>query len=187
MANKTLFRSTRGKLLRKTDAVNEAGGTAYRKEPKHALAQFAMTGTFGNTYYTGAETQLDQVLQLVGQVEPTYVAKLAVYARRQGAMKDMPALLCAHLATRDLGLLQATFPHVVDNGKMLRNFVQILRSGAVGRRSLGTRPKRLVQEWLSEGSDPALLNDSVGKDPSIADVIKMVHPNPRDAGRCMRT
>jgi 60 kDa SS-A/Ro ribonucleoprotein len=29
---------------------------------------------------------------------------------------------------------------VIDNGRMLRNFVQIMRSGAVGRTSLGTRP-----------------------------------------------
>ena len=40
---------------------------------------------------------------------------------------------------------------VIDNGKMLRTFIQIVRSGAVGRKSLGTRPKRLVQRWLVDG------------------------------------
>ena len=51
-------------------------------------------------------------------------------------MKDMPALLCAILAVRDVKLLEAIFPRVIDNGKMLRTFVQILRSGVVGRKSL---------------------------------------------------
>ena len=31
---------------------------------------------------------------------------------------------------------------------MLRNFVQIIRSGVVGRKSLGTTPKRLVRGWF---------------------------------------
>jgi 60 kDa SS-A/Ro ribonucleoprotein len=72
---------------------------------------------------------------------------------------------------------------VVDNGKMLRGFVQIMRSGAVGRKSLGSRPKGLVANWLNTASDNALLRASVGQAPSLADVIKMVHPKPRDAGR----
>jgi len=75
------------------------------------------------------------------------------------------------------------FPRVVDNGKMLRNFVQMLRSGAVGRKSLGTRPKKLVQQWLLEASEAQLLNASVGTTPSLADVVKMVHPKPAEAWR----
>jgi len=66
---------------------------------------------------------------------------------------------------------------------MLRNFVQMLRSGAVGRKSLGTRPKKLVQQWLLEASEAQLLNASVGTTPSLADVVKMVHPKPAEAWR----
>ena len=40
------------------------------------------------------------------------------------------------------------FPRVVDNGRMLRNFVQVLRSGTVGRKSLGTAPKALVRGFV---------------------------------------
>ena len=47
MVNKSLFASKLGRLP-KADAVNEAGGLAYRLEPKHSLAQVAATGTFGN-------------------------------------------------------------------------------------------------------------------------------------------
>jgi len=112
-----------------------------------------------------------------------FVAKTAVYARRAGHMKDMPALLAATLAVRDVSLLAKVFPRVVDNGKMLRNFVQMLRSGAVGRKSLGTRPKKLVQQWLLQACEAQLLNASVGNTPSLADVVKMVHPKPAEAWR----
>src|SRR5690606_37563653 len=75
------------------------------------------------------------------------------------------------------------FGRVVDNGRMLRNFVQILRSGAVGRRSLGTRPKKLVQRWLNEASVRQLLHAAIGNAPSLADVVKMVHPKPAEPWR----
>jgi 60 kDa SS-A/Ro ribonucleoprotein len=66
---------------------------------------------------------------------------------------------------------------------MLRTFVQILRSGAVGRKSFGTRPKRLVRAWLAALGDDPLFRASVGRQPSLADVVKMVHPRPDTAER----
>jgi 60 kDa SS-A/Ro ribonucleoprotein len=66
---------------------------------------------------------------------------------------------------------------------MLRNFVQIVRSGAVGRKSLGTAPKRLVREWFETRNDEAIFIASVGQSPSVADILKMVHPKPATPGR----
>lgn len=68
-------------------------------------------------------------------------------------MKDLPALLLAVLSVKDPGLMAKVFERVVDSPKMLRNFVQIMRSGAVGRKSLGSLPKRLVEQWLAARSD----------------------------------
>ncbi len=93
----------------------------------------------------------------------------------------MPALLCAVLSIKDRTLLAQVFPRVIDNAKMLRNFVQIMRSGAVGRKSLGTAPKRLVREWLDARDPVSLFKANVGQDPSLADIVKMVHPRPKDA------
>ena len=98
-------------------------------------------------------------------------------------MKDMPALLLAALSARDPVLLTRAFPRVVDNGRMLRTFVQIMRSGAAGRKSLGSRPKALVQAWLNQATDAQILRAAVGQQPSLADVIKMVHPKPSSAER----
>ncbi len=179
MANKTLFSTTPGKQLSRTDALNNEGSPAYAFGPKHALAQYAVTGCLNGTFYATAEAQLDTVLKLSRSVNPEYVAKTAIYCREQGFMKDMPALLCASLATRnEPQLLRKVFERVIDDGKMLRNFVQILRSGVTGRKSLGTSPKRLVQHWLEQRSDDVLFRSSVGQSPSLADVIKMVHPRP---------
>ncbi len=69
---------------------------------------------------------------------------------------------------------------------MLRNFVQIMRSGVVGRKSLRTLPKRLILQWLESKSDRQLFVGSMGSDPSLADVIKMVHPKSLSASRNAR-
>src|SRR6185437_13120069 len=176
MASKTLFQSTIGKLLPKATACNEEGAVAYALPPKHMLAQYAATGCLSKTFYATAEDQLATVLDLCNKLPPEYIARTALYARSKGCMKDLPALLCAVLATKGPGLLAEVFDRVIDDARMLRNFVQIMRSGVTGRKSLGTLPKRLVSQWIEKRDDAALFRASVGNDPSLADVVKMVHP-----------
>ncbi|HSB09513.1 MAG TPA: RNA-binding protein [Blastocatellia bacterium] len=183
MANRNLFKSIVGKLIPAADAVNDEGAPAYASTPKHTLAQYAATGCLNSTFYASAETQLAKVVELCREIEPAFIARTAVYARERGFMKDMPALLCAVLSVKDRALLAGVFPRVIDNGKMLRNFVQIIRSGVVGRKSLGTAPKRLVRDWFDARTDAQVFTASVGQSPSIADIIRMVHPRPKNAAR----
>ena len=133
MANKGIFKSLVGRLIPSTNTVNEEMAPAYAFTPRHALAQYAATGCLNATFYASAETQLATILNLCGQVDPEFIARTALYCRQHGAMKDTPALMCAVLSTRSPELLARIFDRVIDNGKMLRNFVQIMRSGAVGQ------------------------------------------------------
>lgn len=179
MANKRLFGSGAASAVAKTDTVNLAGGKAYAFSDKHALAQMAVTGTFNGTFYASAGAQLDKMKQLLEGADPLFVARLAVYARQKGLMKDTPAFLLAWLH-KNSGptLFEWAFRRVIDNGKMLRNFVQIVRAGTFGRKSLGSTAKRCVQNWLRAQEPRFLLNASVGNDPSLKDVIKLAHPKP---------
>ena len=181
MAHFNLFRSQ--PQAPATDTVNKAGGKAYSLGAEAALAQLCLTGTFNQTYYSQGADQLDQILKVSQQVTPAYLAQLALYSRQNGLMKDTPALLCAILAARSVPHLELVIHGVIDNGKMLRNFVQMVRSGVTGRRSLGSAPRRLVRQWFDRASDWQLLNASVGTRPSLADIIKMVHPTPKDPTR----
>jgi 60 kDa SS-A/Ro ribonucleoprotein len=151
--------------------------------PRHQLAQYATTGCLNATFYASAEAQLAKVLELCSQLDVKFIAQVAIYSRERGYMKDMPAFLAAVLAARGAPELVPVFKRVINNGKMLRNFVQILRSGTLGRKSLGTRPKKLVQGWLNSANEAQLLAAAVGNAPSLADVVKMVHPKPAAAWR----
>jgi 60 kDa SS-A/Ro ribonucleoprotein len=48
---------------------------------------------------------------------------------------------------------------------------------------LGSAPKRLVRQWLERASERQLIQATIGNNPSLADVVKMVHPRPADATR----
>lgn len=183
MASKSLFNTIRGRLIPAADSVNRAGGLAYALTPHQALAQYAATGCLSSTFYATDHEQLAEVLAVCQAVEPEFIARVALYARRDGQMKDLPALLCVVLSVRSPGLLAEIFERVIDTPKMLRNFVQIMRSGVVGRKSLGTLPKRLVCQWLESRTDEMVFNASVGNSPSMADIIRMVHPRPSTPAR----
>jgi len=183
MANKSVFASTIGRLLPRANAWNHEKAPAYGLVPRAALAQLAATGTFNRTFYAEPREQLDLVLKLALQVDAAFIAKTAIFAREKGHMKDMPAALLAILATLDTGDFAKAFPRVVVNGRMLRNFVQVIRSGAVGRKSFGSRPKRMILAWLNAASDEDILRASIGNDPSLADIIRMVHPKPASKAR----
>jgi 60 kDa SS-A/Ro ribonucleoprotein len=183
MVNTHLFTTTRGALLPATDARNAERAPAYGFDARHALAQLAATGCGNATYYTDERDQLVTVLAMCAELDPKFIARTAIWAREQGHMKDMPAILLAVLSMRNTRLLEHVFERVIDSGKMLRNFVQVMRSGAVGRKSLGTTSKRLVQRWLEKQSDEEVFRASIGSSPSLADVVKMVHPKPSSASR----
>ena len=194
MANKSLFASMLGRLP-KANAINEAGGLAYKLEPKHALAQVAATGTFGNAFYSTAETQLDEVLKLIDEVDDNqYLAKLALYAREKAFMKDMPAALLVALSVRDTELMHRVFDRVVDNGRILRTVFQMIRSGRFksntaknkagkGRVGLSSSVQRAFQRWLNTASVGKLLSASIGNDPSLRDILRMARPTPKDNAR----
>ncbi|MBB4009078.1 RNA-binding protein [Allorhizobium taibaishanense] len=178
MVNKAIFKTYLGKLLPVAETTNHEGAPAYQLTPREALAQYAVTGTFNGTFYVDGAEQLESVKTLALQVEPEFLAKVAIHAAENGYMKDMPVTLLAVLSDLQSEAFALAFPRVVRSGKMLRGFVQVMRSGATGRKSLGTRPKKLVQAWLERASTVQVLRAMVGNDPSLADVIRMVHPKP---------
>lgn len=177
MASLDLFSSNR---TPKADTINSAGGAAFGMSAEHALAQYACAGFLGSTFYASAEAQLDKVQALALEVSPMFLAKTTIYSRSRGHAKDMPALLCVILLHRDAKLFELVAPQVLDNGRMIRNFVQMLRSGRFfGRVNIPKPAKRFIQRWLLKREGYKLFRDSVGNNPSIADVIRMVHPKPR--------
>ena len=83
MANKTLFASSRGAWLPAANTLNRAAAGAYEYAPKQKLAQYAATGCLSNTFYANGGEQLQTVIELAPELEPEFLAKCAIYARKR--------------------------------------------------------------------------------------------------------
>lgn len=207
MANKNLFgaaakaqRSVE-KHVPKATGKNAAGGSAYLFAPTRdedgnvvatadarlALAQYCATATLASTYYMDETMHLETVLKLIAEVDDEFLAKAAVWSRREAFLKDMPALLLAALAARgaDPQLVEKVWMEVVNNPKMVRNVLQILRSGALvgpdgqNRTTIPRRIRSLTETWLQVLTPYQLLNATVGTDPTLKDILNMVHARPQ--------
>lgn len=180
MANKTLFASPR-QATPVADVTNLAGGRAYSLTDEAALCQYVVTSTLNGTFYASADAHLKTVQALVSKVKSETIAKAAVYGAETAKMKDLPAYMLAVLAARKENvLLRKSFFRVIKNVKMLCNFVQILRSGVTGRKSFGSFVKTLIREFLQSRNPDELFKQHFGhSQPSVEDIIKMVHPRPR--------
>ena len=175
--NRDLFRSAACADI--PDSANQAGAPAYELKPQERLLQLAATVTFSRSFYAGEDQGLKDLLAVLPDLEDRFVGQAAVWARRQGGMKDSPAFLLAWLAYREDGAaFRAAFPLVVTDGKILRNLFAVLRSGVFGRRSIPIRCRKATNAWLAGRTVPQILADATGQSPSLADVIRLSHPEP---------
>jgi 60 kDa SS-A/Ro ribonucleoprotein len=189
------------------DTKNEAGGKAYSMSNEAALAQFVATSCLNGTFHTSAKDQLDTVKKLLAGCTPEFIGKVAIYGRQSAFMKDLPALCISHLAADNGGgknagdpsrrsapswtggpttpeqeakqeVLNKVFPHVIDSGTMVRNFVQMIRSGVLGRKSLGYSLRHLVRQWFENRSPATIFHNSIGNNPTLGEVIRIARPKP---------
>jgi 60 kDa SS-A/Ro ribonucleoprotein len=145
------------------------------------LATYAMTGVLRGRFTAGAREDVAVLGELASAVSTELVAKTAVVARAHGRSKTLPAVLVATLAARDVSMMERVFARVIDDGPSLLTFCDAVRSGSLGRKSFGSAPRRAIRNWFSSRSPEAIFRQSIGRSPSMSDVIKMVRPAPRVA------
>jgi 60 kDa SS-A/Ro ribonucleoprotein len=147
-----------------------------------------MPSTFpdaGGTHQLAGNAQLVAFLSILGKCDPEFVAKLAVYARHSGKMKDAPLVAALSLLKRDgaQDVGERVFPFVIDNPVQWRNAGAVVMSGLFGTRSFGSRVSRVFNERLfGFGLNYLAARGLVGNDPSLGDVIRMTHPSAKTQG-----
>ncbi|MCS6809238.1 MAG: vWA domain-containing protein [Bacteroidota bacterium] len=155
----------------------------------HTLAQYAMTGCLDGVVYANPAFHAARLHALIHEqdscISTEFLAQTAVYAHQYGYIHETPAVLAALLATRkETFYLKSIFPYVITTLSRLRLFVRIIRSGLIGRKSLGTVPKQLIQQWLAQQSDEQLLDyHRDTQKPSLADIIRIAHAKPHTPSR----
>jgi len=113
----------------------------------------------------------------VAQIFRIPIPRLKEECLRSCDNSDQTALSLAVLTVLDSEVLQTIWFESVKDTDILSAYVQVIRSGAVGRRSFGTKIKHLIQEWLNQASVDVL---RAGCQDCLSEVIRLTHPSPCD-------
>ncbi|MGM9693383.1 MAG: TROVE domain-containing protein [Alloprevotella sp.] len=77
---------------------NHEGAASFRMTPEMELYTSVCSMSLQPKFYETPLEQVNRVSQLVSKVDPVFVAKLAVYARREMYLRSVPLLLLVELA-----------------------------------------------------------------------------------------
>ena len=86
-------------FLKKDSVVmNHEGAVSYRQSAEMELYTAVVTCAMEDLFYEGSFERVRRIAELVPQVNPVFVAKLAVYARREMHLRSIPLVLLVELA-----------------------------------------------------------------------------------------
>ncbi|RNC83142.1 MAG: TROVE domain-containing protein [Balneola sp.] len=83
---------------KRKQVLNYEGERAIRLSPKMELYSAVVTAGLGNPFYTSEKSRIERIRSLIAQVDPIFVAKLAVYARTKMHLRSIPLVLVTELA-----------------------------------------------------------------------------------------
>ncbi|WP_159477905.1 TROVE domain-containing protein [Chryseobacterium sp. 18068] len=92
-------------FLRKSNNVvmNYEGAKAYKMTPAEELYSAVVTTGLSNATYEKGNERLARIQSLIQKNEPDFVAKLAVYARKEMYLRSIPLVLTTELAKQTSG------------------------------------------------------------------------------------
>lgn len=92
-------------VFRKTKAAveNYAGGEAFILDVRSELYSSVVTTSLNEKFYESADKRMDRIRSLIAKNDPSFVAKLAVYARTKMNLRSVPLVLTVELAKTQSG------------------------------------------------------------------------------------
>lgn len=83
--------------------VNEMGEKAFQLTDKEILVSTVMTTFLQGSYYETEKEETKKITELAKKLDPLFVAKLALYARKEGNLRSVTHLLAAIVADKARG------------------------------------------------------------------------------------
>lgn len=80
------------------NTTNMAGGSAYSMSPELEAITLVLTSFVQDTFYSTAQQDLSRLKDLTDKIDPEFMAKLAIFARKRFGMRSISHALAANLA-----------------------------------------------------------------------------------------
>ncbi|MFK7926040.1 MAG: TROVE domain-containing protein [Bacteroidia bacterium] len=85
-------------LKGKNKTLNHEGAEAWKMTPEMELYTAVVTSTLSKSFYEGEGNRVERIRGLINQVDPEFVAQLAIYAREKMHLRSIPLVLTVELA-----------------------------------------------------------------------------------------
>lgn len=174
------IRKTESVTVMKTKTVNLAGGEAYKQTPKTELVSLLLTNMVKDQFYRPTEDTLARMRELIGGIkDKKFIAKALIYARRECGMRSITHVGAAELAQYASGQEWGAsfYDRVINRVDDMSEIVAYWLNTLKGKSTLTSAMKNGMSKAFARFNAYQLAKyRGEGKDPSLVDVVNMVHP-----------
>jgi len=123
------------KKMEKEDLINDMGQTAYKLSPKEELVSTVLSTFVTNAYYESENEVLDRIRKVALKCDTEFVAKTALYTRREANMRSSSHVLAGEIANRISGkewgkrFYKDICVRPDDMGEILGYYLNVIREG----------------------------------------------------------
>ncbi|RAJ83624.1 TROVE domain-containing protein [Chitinophaga dinghuensis] len=167
--------------------TNHEGHTAFKLTPEMELYTTVVTASLSDQFYEKGTEKLDRIRHMMEQVDPSFIAKLAVYAREKMYMRSIPMVLAVELAKKHSGdnLVSQTVGRVV---KRADEITELLAYYTMANERKETKKLHKLSKQVQKGLSTAFNRFDeyqFGKYDrktaiTLRDALFLVHPKAKD-------
>ena len=176
------------------NTINDAGGDAFKQSPKLAFASAILTSMVTDPYYKSADAQVSDIALMAATLQdPLFIAKAAIYTRKQNGLRSVSHIVAGELAKRvdvkGQPWLRKFFSSVVNRPDDITETLSYLQGhGVPNLRKLSNALKRGFGDALARFDEYQLAKyRGEGKDLNLYDVVSMLHPKGTPAIEALMT
>lgn len=161
--------------------VNKMGERSYTLEAKEELVSTILTTFLSGSYYEKEQGIVSRILAAADKCDPVFVAKAALYARRDANMRSVTHLLAGYLATKLSGseVGKEFFNKIVQRPDDMSEILAYIKSKSKGKLKVPNNIKKGFRVYL-ENMDAYQMDKykMKTKELSLVDLVNLLHPKP---------
>lgn len=171
----------------KNTILNYEGAKAFTMTPAEELYSAVVTTGLSNTSYEKGNERLERIQSLIKKNDPEFVAKLAVYARKDMHLRSIPLVLTAELAKKASGtdLVSRTVDGVVQRADEITELLAYYQTA--NKRTENKKLNRLskqIQKGLAKSfnkfDEYQFAKYNRKAEVTLKDALFLVHPKAKD-------
>lgn len=159
------------------------GGNAYTLDLEEKLCHMFTLGLINGNFYKDKETVVKETRETLEKalVDMPFIAtQYAVYSAEVLGMKLLPTIWLVYVSTlEDKTLFKSAFPRIINNPKLLHDFVELsrkagIRKGFNGKKNgMGQSVKKTINNWLYNNLNDYNATRYTGK---LEDIVNLTVP-----------